>query len=142
MASRPYKYKKLKTYNLSSINLEFLINMVEPGWIFWELVPNVLRAHKDGLQMHPGTLNLKPYRDHLVCYTKLDLPWWYITQEVSDELGRDQVLELYLHSKQSSLVKIYQLVFKIKCDGMTTAEDSYKAGYLTDYFHEVEASKV
>lgn len=80
----------------SSTNLELLINVVEPRWVFRELVPDVLGAHEDGLKMHPGALHLKPYGDHLVRHTELDLPGRHITQEVSDELGRDQVLELHL----------------------------------------------
>jgi len=48
--------------------LELGIDVVEPLGVDRQLLPDVLRAHEDGLQMGPGSLDVKPQTNDLIHY--------------------------------------------------------------------------
>ena len=77
--------------------LEVRVDPVEALRVLRQLTSDVLRPDEDGLQMRPGPLYLEPDADDLVGRAELLLPSRDLLQEVSDELGCQHVLQLYLN---------------------------------------------
>ena len=77
--------------------LEVRVDPVEALRVFRQLTPDVLRPDEDRLQMRPGSLHLEPDANDLVGRAELLLPSRDLLQEVSDELGCQHVLQLYLN---------------------------------------------
>ena len=70
--------------------------------MFWELGSDVLRANKNGLQVRPRPLDLKPDDNHRVGHRELPLPVRHLLQKVPNKLGRHHVLQLNLKKESKS----------------------------------------
>ena len=77
-------------------HLEVSVDAIKSLGVLRQLVPDVLRANEDRLQVRPCSLNLQVNGNNLVSCGQLLLPCRHLSQEVGNVLGGHHVLKLHL----------------------------------------------